>query len=540
MKKILFFLILSGAFFFRIYKLDLVPPSLNWDEVSHGYNAYSILKTGKDEWGIKFPLIFRAYGDYKLPLYIYLTTIFEAIFGLNAFSVRLVSVFSGVGLVLLAYLITKNLTKDDFWGIFSAFLVAFSPWGLFVSRVAAEANLGAFLFALGMYFLLLWIKEREQKHLIFLSLFWGFSLHAYNSARILVPLGFLFILIFLFLFLKRKLRGFILPLVIFLIFLTPVLTQFLNRSASARYEWVSLLDEATIYQIGEKRANSNLPFWLGRVLFNKPTFFLFYSLKNYLKNLSLNYLFFRGGSHYQFSLPGYELLYLVTGPFLLLGILLVLKKKDLFQKTVLIWFFGGFFPSAITKDSPHVLRSLFVLPTPMILTALGAKFVADFLKKKSQFGGKLVIGVLFIMVLISFSRWWKNYLDVYPKIYSWAWQFGYKEAVDYVKETYQKYDKIFFSKKYGEPHEFVAFYFPWEPKKFQEQREWDYHANWYWTNGFDKFVFVNDWEIKNVKCQMSNVKCLLITSPGNYPEGWTKMKTINFLDGKPVFEILER
>ena len=88
------FLILIFALFFRVYKINENPPALNWDEVSHGYNAYSILKTGKDEWGIKFPLIFRAYGNYKLPLYIYLTSISVKFFGLTPLGVRLVSVHS--------------------------------------------------------------------------------------------------------------------------------------------------------------------------------------------------------------------------------------------------------------------------------------------------------------------------------------------------------------------------------------------------------------------------------------------------------------
>ena len=78
--------IIALAFMLRFWGLDHNPPSLNWDEVSHGYNAFSILKTGRDEWGAWFPSIFRAFGDYKLPVYIYLTTLPVAIFGLNAFA----------------------------------------------------------------------------------------------------------------------------------------------------------------------------------------------------------------------------------------------------------------------------------------------------------------------------------------------------------------------------------------------------------------------------------------------------------------------
>src|SRR5258706_11914127 len=57
----------------RIWGGNVFPPALNWDEVSHGYNAYSLLKTGRDEWGVAMPTIFRAFGDYKLPVYVYLT-----------------------------------------------------------------------------------------------------------------------------------------------------------------------------------------------------------------------------------------------------------------------------------------------------------------------------------------------------------------------------------------------------------------------------------------------------------------------------------
>jgi hypothetical protein len=66
---------------------------------------------------------------------------------------------------------------------------------------------------------------------------------------------------------------------------------------------------------------------------------------------------------------------------------------------------------------------------------------------------------------------------------------------------------------------------------------------------FDKFYFVNDWQIPKsgynfvleskgtFNCLPTTGSCLLITSPGNYPKGWSKLDTINFLDGSPAFEI---
>ncbi|KKR58602.1 MAG: hypothetical protein UT96_C0002G0005 [Candidatus Woesebacteria bacterium GW2011_GWC2_40_30] len=88
-------LIVALAFFLRIYKVTSIPPSLNWDEVSIGYNAYSILKTSKDEWGVKFPLNFKSYGEYKLPAQIYASIPGIAVFGLNEFGVRITPVIYG-------------------------------------------------------------------------------------------------------------------------------------------------------------------------------------------------------------------------------------------------------------------------------------------------------------------------------------------------------------------------------------------------------------------------------------------------------------
>ena len=108
-KNSLFLLIVVLAIGLRFVVIGKVPPALNWDEISHGYNAYSLLKTGKDEWGVTLPTIFRAYGDYKLPVYIYLTAVSELIFGLNIFSVRLPSILAGVMTVVFTYLLAKKL-----------------------------------------------------------------------------------------------------------------------------------------------------------------------------------------------------------------------------------------------------------------------------------------------------------------------------------------------------------------------------------------------------------------------------------------------
>src|SRR5947207_11844011 len=112
-RLVIILLILLAALFLRIYKIDSNPPGLTPDEASLGYNAYSILKTGKDEYGTFLPIIFKSFGDYKPGLYVYLDVPFVALGGLNEVTTRLPSVFAGVFTVYLVYLIVKELFKDD-------------------------------------------------------------------------------------------------------------------------------------------------------------------------------------------------------------------------------------------------------------------------------------------------------------------------------------------------------------------------------------------------------------------------------------------
>src|SRR5450759_1582489 len=114
MKKLLFLLILASAFILRVYSVTKVPPALSWDEVSIGYNAYSILKTGHDEHGRFLPFdAFVAYGDYKPPLAIYATVPFVALFGLGDLAVRLPAAIFGTVTVFLTYFLVSELLKRD-------------------------------------------------------------------------------------------------------------------------------------------------------------------------------------------------------------------------------------------------------------------------------------------------------------------------------------------------------------------------------------------------------------------------------------------
>src|SRR3990167_10280616 len=94
----------------RFYKLGQVPAGLYIDEAAQGYSAYSILKTGKDEFGKTLPIIFRSFTDFKTPVYIYLIVPLIPIFGLTAFAVRFPSFFFGTLTIPLLFLLVREIS----------------------------------------------------------------------------------------------------------------------------------------------------------------------------------------------------------------------------------------------------------------------------------------------------------------------------------------------------------------------------------------------------------------------------------------------
>ena len=107
--KILLVIIILIAAILRIYKLDLVPPALNWDEVDAAYNAYTIANWGRDEWGKFLPLVFTSFRDDKHPVHIYMTAPIVKMFGLSDFTARLSGAIVGVLSVIIIFFLARIL-----------------------------------------------------------------------------------------------------------------------------------------------------------------------------------------------------------------------------------------------------------------------------------------------------------------------------------------------------------------------------------------------------------------------------------------------
>lgn len=464
MKRYFFLLVIVGLFLgSRLLKLSETPPSVYWDEASIGYNAYAIGIDGKDEWGSFLPVHFRAFGEFKLPVYIYSVVPFVKIFGLSAFSVRFPSVLYSLGIVLLTYLLAKKITKDETASIFSAFYIVVTPWLFIFSRTGYEATAGLMLFLLGIY---LYLKALENpKWFLVVSLSFIGSIYSYNSFRILSWFTFLPFITYLIWKYKRKLKKTILILAFsFLLFVL---------------SWVPII-RLYKYDMGSQRL---LSVGLSGTTMQKIKGFV----TNYAYHYSPEFLFVNGDTNLRSQLPGFGQLYWISLPFVLFGLFKIFKEKSFLYLSVLFILLVSPIPAALTKESPHALRSIAALPFYAITAGMGLEYLILKYKKYSS----TILVLTSILFLLFFESYLMRYFSDYPTLSSGDWQFTYKQVFEKYKRGPVGNRKIIISDEYAQPYIFALFYLKYDPEEFRKTVKYNPPDKWGFSlvSSFANFEF---------------------------------------------------
>lgn len=542
---ILLFIILLLSFVLRFYKVTEDPPSLNWDEVSIGYNAYSILKTGKDEWNVPFPVHFKAYGEYKLPLQIYASIPGIYFFGLNEFGVRITPVIYGTLTVLVMFFLGRILFESEIAGLVSAFLLGISPWHIHLTRGSFESSLATFFVTIGIWLLVKGFKN--QKWFVVSMIPFAASVFTYNSARIFTPL-FLFTVLIIY---RKKLLEYkkvvLISLIVFSILLIPLTSFVFSGERSARYKLVSITDDpGLVPRINENRGNSHLPQPIPRLIHNKVTYVAFYIAKNYIAHFTPQFLFISGAPHKQHSVQNMGELYYFQAPFLLFGIFALFYLRNKFKGLLLAWVLLAFIPVSVTQDSiPHALRTLIAAPFYQLICALGFIFSIKWFRRFSKVIKCVFISILILVIGISIIYYLNQYYRVYPFSYSKDWQYGYKQVVDYIQHHESEYDQVVFTRHYGEPHMFTLFFLNYEPAKYQNNPNLvRYETNdWVWVLKFDKYYFPDlgdkGTRYEDLVNKNKDKKMLFVGKPGDFPDNRKILFTVYYLNGQIAFEAVD-
>jgi 4-amino-4-deoxy-L-arabinose transferase-like glycosyltransferase len=521
--KLLCIMILAAVL--RFFLLSSVPASLNWDEVSMGYTAYSISQTGKDEWGEQMPLLFRSYGEWKSAVYIYLLVPFIKVLGLNAWAVRLPSAIAGVIAVYLTYLIGRKLYSDKV-GLWAATLLAISPWHLLLSRPAFEANVSLTLILAGINLFL-------SSNFAWSAIFLGLAPHTYNSAKVVVP----FLVIYLVWQTKlyKKWKELVIFGVILAIFAAPLAMDLFSGRAQFRYTQVGVsTDSFALNEFVNMRNNVSIPPLISKLAFNKYTYSLHTTLSNGLSYLNPSFLLVQAGSHTQHHLPYFGVIYLAELIFIIFGMYhLPSFSKHNLRYLPFVMILLGIVPAALTRDLGHVLRSILTLPGWQLLAGIG--IIAVIKKSPKLF---TVIGSLLLLQATIFLT---AYFYWYPRTYARDWQYGLKEAATYVQEHEAEYDHIVVSKWFGETQLFLAFYNQWDPLWYMNENkdnlEYERQGK-LWLDQLEEYS-IGKYTFKYIKYgEPEKGKTLYVGKFDDFYENPKTLKTIYYPDGSVAVHII--
>lgn len=542
MKKTIFLVIIliTLATLLRFFQLGRTPISLEWDEVALGYDAYSVLHTGRDQFGKFFPITFRSIDDYKPPLYIYADIIPTALLGLNEFSTRFPSAFFGFLAVILTYILVKELFYNSSrvlkysLALISAFFLAISPWHLQFSRAAFETNISVTITVAAVLFFLRAVRTNNNKDFFLSSLFFGTALFSYHSTRVVTPLILISLMFVFHRRLTKKALGifFSLYIIFFLLFI-PIA---FSKDAQVRFLATNDLNTSYYQEISaneifkDKMTGGEFG---GKIFHNRRLAVFNYEnaskfVINYLRHFSFEFLFEKGDVPLHHA-PGFGMMYFFDLPLLLIGIFCYLKKYISRENIILpLWLLFAPIPAAVTWQSPHAVRTEIILPTLQIISALGLLEFILFIRKESKVFFYFM--AVFIAILISFgfgSYLHQYYIHTNIEL-SKNWLYGRKEAAIFTELNKSKYNRIIVSAKVDMPYIFWLYYTKYSPELLLQNGgtlSGGFAEN---RNHFDKYEFHN-FDFEKVK-QMGE-KILLVGVPEDFPEGVNTLKNIRYLDG---------
>lgn len=527
----------------RFVYLGSQPFPINGDEASQGYNAWSIANFGTDEYGNKLPLYFPSAGDYKYPVYNYLSAPIVKLFGMNDFTTRFLSAFSGVLLIGVIYKLAELLTNSRKIALLAALFTAISPWSLIYSRTSSLSNLALFFSTTGIYFLISGIMEKSHWlrnfglafGLFFLAIF------THQSARIFIP-GFL-ALLGIYLMVNRSQKEFIKiwkPVVIMsVIFIGITAASLIPWESRARAEGLSVFSNSAQRDnfIEETKREMGLgdptPPVITRIFFNKYAVLGWEIGGRYLSHFSPLYLLVQGDIVQLNSVPNMGVLYLLDGVFLLVGIGLCLAKPSFPRMVLLFILLASPLPAAASIETPSAQRQLIGLSGFLITTAIGLSFLLESLHSRRVLK-LLVLVVVTGGYLYLFSFFLVNFFKVKAVHKPYGSDQGYQEMVEAVWQEKGKYEAVVMPVS---PYIHFLYRMQIPPQEFLAHSEIIPASDQQWDRVKKMYNIVFNMQGNCPKIGRENV--LYVCKGLEIPRSAKVLKVIRFGDQIPAFTLLK-
>ncbi len=444
--------ILLVAAIVRVWGLEQLPAGLFCDEAGNGYNAFSLLESGRGEEGTFLPLYVWSFGvSYKNPVFIYSAIPIVGLFGLSEFTIRLTAALWGIlGVAALILLGTSLFGRRG--GLWSGAFLALCPWHLHFSRIAFELIALLPLFAAGFACFLEGVRGRPRR-LVPAAVLFAISLYAYAPAKMFVPL---FLLGAGVLYLRPLLAagrwawfgagaaivtG--LPLLVF---------DLLHRDRAGQY-----FAETTVL-----RASNSLLENAGLVAANWTTFF------------TRDFLLLYGDPLVRHSVPEVGQIFFAMAPMIAIGLVWSMAPRRPEGKLLVWWLILYPVAPSLMNEVPSASRGFIGVGVLCLLAAAGVVFAQRLLagdgsRRWRSLASDLLVCLVAATVAFEAGRYGYRYVTLYPAIAANAFQYGYRDAIAAMEPQRDDFDKLLLTTSEGnQPQIFALFYNRYPPEKWLE------------------------------------------------------------------------
>lgn len=487
-------LILLLAAFLRLVNLGQSPPGLNQDEAANAWNAYCLLKTGKDQVGDSWPIFYsRCLGTNRSTLYYYALLPFQAVGGLNVQTTRLPNAVGGVITVLLLYLVSARLFGRAV-GLVAAALLTFNPWHLQLTRWGHEAGLCPLLVMLPLALILaanlpigICNKRRPRPLLAALAgVVTGICCYGYPSVRLFLPvLIFAAVLVTLPAWRRcLKNRNGALAVILFVVGFSATFGPLVYKHLTEPEKIARRTQKGWLWESSDS--------------ITKKTALV---LKRYPPHFGLDFLFIKGDLYPIQSSPGAGQYHWYMLPLLVLGLITLFRRlKSSHSARILLVFIitypvGDIF---IWHISLHALRSSPGLPSLIILAALGTVTAATWLYRHATTLAVVALTVLIIAAAAINVRYLRRFFGPYNQqieIY-YSYHVDLIEACDWLRPHFDEVDAVFCTTQaMNMPYIVTLVALGYDPHRwFSEARDFATASGWdiYTRYGKMHFMYYDD------------------------------------------------
>lgn len=458
----------------RIIGIEKYPIFQDIDEINIGYDTYAIANYGVDRFNLQLPVHLIGRGSGQNALYAYLSVPFVKLFGLNLFSTRILnSVISSITLLFIIYLLSKTNIKDDKIKIIILLLAIINPWHICKSRWGLEANIFPDIVFYAVTFIYTGIKSKKIRYYFIGSIILSIATYSYGTSYVFIPV--FSIITFIYLIIKKyiKVKIAILNIILMLLIQIPILSFiYINNIKGDTYKYLNTFTVPKLYT-NRMEDKSNIS----------------YDINSKLKIISktFNIIYSQNDQRLVNSIDDYGLIYRISIPFIIIGLVYSFKSKNELLKLNIIFLISAFIMS-INLNPPNINR-LNILWIPLIILLING--VINIYKSNKLIGYILV--AVYIMQFIMFANFYFGEYQNKVKVYK---NNNIIEIFEFTKNL--KYENLYITTDLHQSFSYYLFVNKPNPKEWNEKviRK-DGIKDYYYIQYNNVYFYLGDNIIKN-------------------------------------------